>query len=172
MLPGIDGFRILECLRAAQPDTRVLMLSALDNTRNKIEGLNLGADDYLTKPFDFDELRARIHALSRRGRIEQCDHYEISDLIVNTRTQHVERAGKRIELSAREFMLLKFLLEHKDEIVTRTMIAQHVWNPGFEGETNIIDVYINYLRRKPGDGEGNRLIHTIRGRGYMLSEAP
>lgn len=172
MLPDMDGFEILEQLRGAGNDARVLLLTALDQTPQKIRGLNLGADDYLTKPFDFQELLARVHALLRRGREAARSTYAIADLSMDTASQIVLRNGRRVDLTHREFMLLRFLIEHRDEVVTRTMIAQHVWNLSYEADTNVIDVYINYLRRKIDDAAALKLIHTIRGQGYMLTEAP
>ena len=170
MLPGKDGYQVLAALREAGIQSKVIMLSSLDQTTNKIKGLNLGADDYLTKPFDFDELMARITALLRRGNYEERETLSVADLVLDNRTFTVERAGQRIELTQREFVLLKYLLEHKGEVVTRTMIAQNVWNLGMEASTNVIDVYINYLRRKIDDTFEPRLIRTVRGRGYMVGE--
>ena len=170
MLPGRDGYDILSSVRQAGTQSKVLMLSALDQTQHKVKGLNLGADDYLTKPFEFDELKARVNALLRRGTYETHDVLMIADLQLDTKSLSVERSGKRIELTQREFVLLKFLLEHKGEVVTRTMIAQHVWNMGVESSTNVIDVYINYLRRKIDDGFASSLIRTVRGSGYVIGE--
>ncbi len=170
MLPDKDGFTVLQSLREHGIDAKVLMLTALDQLENKVRGLNLGADDYLTKPFDFEELSARINALLRRGRYEQKEVLTAGDIVLDKTAQRVTRAGKLIELTHREFMLLEYLLLHKNEVVTRTMIAQHVWNLGFETGTNVIDVYINYLRRKIDYGFSTRLIRTIRNRGYMLQD--
>lgn len=171
MLPGLDGYQILAELRSLEIASKVLLLSALDQTQNKIKGLNLGADDYLTKPFDFEELLARINALLRRGNYEAREQLTVADLVLDNRGLTVERGGRRIELTQREFLLLKYLLEHKHEVVTRTMIAQNVWNLGLESGTNVIDVYINYLRRKIDDGFETKLIQTVRGRGYILGDA-
>jgi two-component system, OmpR family, copper resistance phosphate regulon response regulator CusR len=171
MLPGHDGYQILAELRRLEIASKVLLLSALDQTQNKIKGLNLGADDYLTKPFDFEELLARINALLRRGNYEAREQLAVADLVLDNRGLTVERGGRRIELTQREFLLLKYLLEHKHEVVTRTMIAQNVWNLGLESSTNVIDVYINYLRRKIDDGFETKLIQTVRGRGYILGDA-
>jgi two-component system copper resistance phosphate regulon response regulator CusR len=171
MLPGRNGYEVLSTLREAGLQAKVLMLTALDQTPSKVKGLNLGADDYLTKPFDFEELMARINALLRRGVYEERETLTAADLQLDSRSMAVERAGMRIELTLREFALLRYLLEHKGEVVTRTMIAQNVWNMGMEAGTNVIDVYINYLRRKIDDGYDVRLIQTIRGRGYMIGDA-
>lgn len=171
MLPGHDGYQILAELRRLEIASKVLLLSALDQTQNKIKGLYLGADDYLTKPFDFEELLARINALLRRGNYEAREQLAVADLVLDSRGLTVERGGRRIELTQREFLLLKYLLEHKHEVVTRTMIAQNVWNLGLESGTNVIDVYINYLRRKIDDGFETKLIQTVRGRGYILGDA-
>jgi len=170
MLPELDGFQILETIRSAGIPSKVLMLTALGQTASKIIGLNLGADDYMTKPFDFDELHARIHALMRRGKYETTDELRSADLVLYKKRQRVNRAGNDIDLTNREFTLLQFLLEHKNEIVTRTMIAQHVWNLRFETGTNVIDVYIAYLRRKIDFNFDQKLLYTIRGRGYMLQD--
>lgn len=170
MLPGRDGFQILEAIRRVALEVRVLMLTALDQTQNKVKGLNLGSDDYLTKPFEFDELLARVNALLRRGNYDADEELKAADLVLDTKSMMVTRGRARIELTNREFMLLKFLLENKNEVVTRTMIAQHVWNLGLESNTNVIDVYINYLRRKIDAGQQHKLIQTIRGRGYMLTD--
>ena len=170
MLPGRDGFQVLEAVREARLEARVLMLTALDQTQNKVKGLNLGSDDYLTKPFDFEELLARVNALLRRGNYDADEELQAADLVLDIKSMTVMRGDTRIELTHREFMLLKFLLENKNEVVTRTMIAQHVWNLGLESSTNVIDVYINYLRRKIDEGQEYKLIQTIRGRGYMLSD--
>lgn len=170
MLPDKDGFSVLQSVREKGVDAKVLMLTALDQLENKVRGLNLGADDYLTKPFDFEELSARINALLRRGRYEEKEVLTAGDIVLERNTQKVTRAGKLIELTRREFMLLEYLLLHKNEVVTRTMIAQHVWNLGFETGTNVIDVYINYLRRKIDYGFSTRLIRTVRNRGYMLQD--
>lgn len=171
MLPGRDGYQILSTLRDKNIQSKVLMLTALDQTPSKVKGLHLGADDYLTKPFDFEELKARISALLRRGAYEDRENLSVADLQFDSRSMSVVRAGTRIDLTQREFVLLKYLLEHKGEVVTRTMIAQNVWNLGMEAGTNVIDVYINYLRRKIDDGYDVRLIQTIRGRGYMIGDA-
>ncbi len=170
MLPKKDGYQILSAIRGSDIQSKVLMLSALDQTPSKIKGLNLGADDYLTKPFDFEELMARINALLRRGGYEDRETFSVADLVLDNKAFTVERQGQRIDLTQREFVLLKYLLEHKGEVVTRTMIAQNVWNLGMEASTNVIDVYINYLRRKIDDGFELRLIRTIRGRGYVIGE--
>jgi heavy metal response regulator len=170
MLPGMDGFDILEQLRSEGCPSRVLLLTALEQTQDKIRGLNLGADDYLTKPFDFEELIARINALLRRGVQVQHDRYEVGDLALDIRTQVVTRGGRRIELTHREFMLLRYLFENRDQVITRTMIARQVWNLGYETGTNVIDVYINYLRRKIDDGFDRKLIQTVRGQGYRFGD--
>lgn len=170
MLPQKNGYHVLTDLRKKNHDVKILLLSALDQVEDKIRGLKLGADDYLTKPFDFDELLARIEAILRRGNYESHDVLVAHDLTFDRTTQTVVRSGKRIELTAREYRLLEFLLLHKNEVVTRTMIAQHVWNFGFDTNTNVINVYINYLRRKVDEGFSPPLIHTIRSRGYRILE--
>ncbi|MCZ7557203.1 MAG: response regulator transcription factor [Bacteroidia bacterium] len=172
MLPGMDGFEILEQLRSEGSPSRILLLTALEQTQDKIRGLNLGADDYLTKPFDFEELIARVNALLRRGNQVQQDRYEVADLTLDIRTQVVIRADRRIDLTHREFMLLRYLFEHRDQVISRAMIGRQVWNLGYETGTNVIDVYINYLRRKIDDGFEHKLIQTVRGQGYRFGDAP
>jgi DNA-binding response OmpR family regulator len=169
MLPDVDGFTVLRRWRTQGIDTKVLLLTARDQVRDKVTALNEGADDYMTKPFDFQELLARIHALLRRGRTVQSDIMRIADLEVDRVRQAVSRGGKSLTLTRREFELLDFFMRHVDEVVSRTKIAQHVWNYGYDADTNVIDVYVNYLRRKIDEPGTDSHILTVRGRGYMLS---
>lgn len=170
LLPGINGFEVLAKLRENRNTTPVLLLTALGEVQDKIKGLNLGGDDYLTKPFDFDELLARINALVRRSGVNTDEMLSAGDLVLDKKTHRVKRDGKDIELTTKEFQLLVFLLEHKNQVITRAMISQHVWDIAFDTGTNVIEVYINYLRRKIDRDTDTKLIQTIRGVGYMLSD--
>ena len=172
MLPKRDGLQVLKALRAGRMQGPVLLLTARDGVADKVAGLDLGADDYLTKPFAFEELLARVRALLRRGRGQREPVLKLADLSLDPSTRAVTRGGRRITLTAREYALLEYFLRNVGRVLTRPMIAQHVWAIDFDSETNIIDVYVGYLRRKI-DGEGERrLLHTIRGAGYMLSTDP
>ncbi len=168
MLPRRDGFTVLKNLRERRVETPVLVLTARDSVSDKVTGLDLGADDYLTKPFAFEEFLARVRALLRRGSGPRVPRLRLRDLTLDPATREVSRAGRRITLTPREFALLEYFLRNVGRVLTRPMIAQHVWGLDFDSETNIIDVYVGYLRRKI-DGEGERpLLHTIRGAGYVL----
>jgi DNA-binding response OmpR family regulator len=170
MLPKRDGFDVLKTLRGRRVETPVLVLTARDAVPDKVTGLDLGADDYLTKPFAFDEFLARVRALLRRGDGRRVPVLKLGDLALDPATRLVTRAGRRITLTAREHALLEYFLRNVGRVLTRPMIAQHVWGLDFDTESNIIDVYVGYLRRKI-DGEGERrLLHTVRGAGYMLSD--
>ena len=172
MLPRRDGFSVLKTLRDQHFQAPGLVLTARDGVADKVAGLDLGADDYLTKPFAFEELLARVRALLRRGRGQREPVLRLADLSLDPSTRVVMRAGRRLTLTAREYALLEYFLRHPGRVLTRPMIAQHVWAIDFDSETNIIDVYVGYLRRKV-DGEGERrLLHTIRGAGYMLGTEP
>ena len=170
LLPKIDGITLLKKIRLAGNSTPVIMLTAKDTVSDKVMGLNAGADDYLTKPFAFAELLARIRTAWRKGNKPLPTTLQVADLSLNLLSHRVTRAGHEIELTAKEYALLEFLMRHAGEVVTRTMIAEHVWDIHFDSFTNVIDVYINYLRRKIESGRGRKLIHTVRGRGYVLSE--
>ncbi len=172
MLPGRDGLSVLKSLRARQVKTPVLLLTARDRVADKVTGLDLGADDYLSKPFAFEEFLARVRALLRRGPSAREPVLRVADLSLDPATRVVTRGGRRITLTAREYALLEYFLANAGRVLTRPRIAQHVWGIDFDSESNIIDVYIGYLRRKiDGDGE-RRLLHTVRGAGYMLSAEP
>ena len=170
MLPDRDGLSVCESLRSNKIDTPVLMLTAKSDIRDKVIGLDSGADDYLTKPFAFEELLARVRALLRRKRSEKVTMLKIADLELDQRTHKVKRAGKEIKLTSKEYALLEYLMLNAEQVVTRTMISEHVWNEDFDSFTNITDVYINYLRNKIDKGSDKQLIHTIRGVGYILKE--
>jgi len=169
MLPGMDGISVLKKLRASRPDMPVMLVSARDSVSDKVRGLDAGADDYLTKPFAFEEFLARVRALLR-PRVRPDSSLAYADLILDLRTHKAARSGHPVELSNREYSLLEYLLRNADQVVTRTMIANHVWDLNFDTDTNIVDVYVAYLRKKIDDGYDTRLIRTVRGRGYILSD--
>jgi DNA-binding response OmpR family regulator len=168
MLPGLDGFAILKSARARRITTPVLVLTARENVADKVRGLDLGADDYLTKPFAFEEFLARVRALLRRGALGGGPVLRVADLSLDPATREVRRGGRRIALTAREHALLEYFMRSPGRVLTRPMLAEHVWGLDFDPESNIIDVYVGYLRRKiDGPGEA-RLLHTVRGAGYAL----
>ncbi|HQP09770.1 MAG TPA: response regulator transcription factor [Candidatus Omnitrophota bacterium] len=168
MLPHKDGITICRELRKKKINTPILMLTAKDQVRDKVLGLNSGADDYLAKPFDFEELSARIGALLRRNRNDKTGILQADDLELDPLRHKVRRAGKEIPLSSKEFALLEYLMLNADHVVTRTMISEHVWHEDFDSFTNVIDVYINFLRNKIDKDFKKPLIHTIHGKGYIL----
>ena len=167
MLPGRDGLSVLKAMRDARIDTPVLLLTARDQVADKVAGLDRGADDYLTKPFAFDEFLARVRALLRRGGA-RAPVLRLADLTLDPATREVTRGGRRISLTAREYALLECFLRSAGRVLTRPMLAERVWGLDFDPESNIVDVYVGYLRRKI-DVEGEpRLLHTVRGAGYVL----
>jgi DNA-binding response OmpR family regulator len=168
MLPGIDGLKVLQKLRDDFIHKPILILTARDSIEDKIQGLNLGADDYLAKPFSFGELLARVRALLRRSANQKSHIVHIKDMSVNLMTHEVQRNGSDIELTAKEYALLEFFINNSDRALNRVTIAEHVWQYDFDPGTNFIDVYINRLRKKIGDYNDNRLIHTVRGYGYIM----
>jgi DNA-binding response OmpR family regulator len=165
-LPGLDGFGVARELRAAQLKMPILMLTARDSTEMKVQGLDSGADDYVTKPFAFAELLARIRALQRRA--EDVTKLQIGDLVLDLIQRKVTRGGEEVQLTGKEFNLLEFFMRHPDEILSREILSEKVWHETFDALTNVIDVYINYLRNKVDRNREPKLIHTIRGVGYML----
>ena len=167
-LPGLDGIRVLQSLRGAGVSTPVLLLTVRAAIEDKVLGLDAGADDYLTKPFAFQELVARVRALLRRGTEGNRPTLQVLDLTLDPATRKVTRGGRQIELTPREFALLDYFMRNPGRVLTRTMIAEHVWDYDFDSMTNIIDVYVNYLRKKIESGEEPKLIHTVRGAGYVL----
>lgn len=172
MLPDLDGFEVCTLLRKRKITTPILMLSALDTPEEKIRGLQCGADDYLSKPFLFEELLARINAQLRRIEFNRgiTDFRQYADVEINIEEQSARRDGRELQLSPREFKLLVFLMKNREKALSRMAIAQAVWNIHFNSTTNTVDVYINYLRNKLDKGFSQPLIHTIKGRGYMLKQ--
>jgi DNA-binding response OmpR family regulator len=168
MLPGMPGLEVLQALRKAQVAAPVLILTARSELDQKVKGLDAGADDYLTKPFAIEELVARARALLRRGTGDAAGILQVDDLAMNPATREVTRGGKRIELTAKEYALLEYLMRNAGRVLTRPMIAEHVWNQDFDTFTNVIDVYVNYLRNKIDRGQERKLIQTVRGSGYTL----
>ncbi len=170
MLPKIDGIALCKKLKAVEVKAPIIMLTAKDTVKDKVMGLDSGADDYLTKPFAFEELLARIRAILRKQDTEAPTKLTIADLEIDLLTHKVARGAREIDLTTKEYSLLEYLVRNKGIIVTRTMISEHVWDIDFDTFTNVIDVYINYLRNKIDSGFDNKLIHTVRGRGYILKE--
>jgi len=168
MLPGQDGFGVLKTLRAHRVAAPVLILTARDSVPDRVAGLDLGADDYLTKPFAFEEFLARVRALLRRRDVARAPFLTIDDLVVDPATRRVTRGARRIDLTARQYALLEYFLRNPGRVLSRQMIAQHVWGLGFDAESNVIDVYVGYLRRKIDRDRERRLLHTVRGAGYVL----
>ncbi|MDP9373393.1 MAG: response regulator transcription factor [Chloroflexota bacterium] len=169
MLPRLDGLQLLGRLRAQGSKAPVLLLTARDGVDDRVAGLDAGADDYLVKPFAFPELLARVRALLRRPPLQSGTILRVGDLELDTARREVRRAGRLIDLSPREFTLLEYLLRHPGQVLTRTQIAEHIWNFDTYNESNVVDVYIGYLRRKVDRGFARPLIQTIRGVGYRLS---
>ena len=172
MLPGKDGFEVLEGLRSLGDRTPVLMLTARSGLEDRVRGLDLGADDYLPKPFAFRELMARLRAITRRPQVQPLITLRVANLELNPQKREARRDGQLIELTAREYSLLEYLVRQKGVVVTRTMILDQVWDAGydFDGGSNVVEVYINYLRRKIDQPFPAKLIHTVRGTGYILEE--
>lgn len=170
MLPQKDGLEVIRAIRSAKIGTPILILSALADVDERIAGLDAGADDYLVKPFEFSELHARVNVLVRRStkQVEAIDEIWISDLSLNVRTRKAQRGGKRIDLQPREFLLLEYLMRNADQVVTRTMLLEHVWDYYFDPRTNIIDVHVSRIRQKVDKDFEIPLIHTIRGAGYVI----
>jgi len=167
MLPGLDGFSVCRELRSKGRWAPVLMLTARDGVDDRIRGLDAGADDYLVKPFSFGELLARLRALVRRGAAARPATMEVHDVVLDPATHRVTRAGEPVDVSAREFALLEFLMRHAGEVVSRTRILEHVWDVNYDGFSNVVDVYVGYLRRKlDAPGEDPSFIRTVRGVGY------
>jgi len=173
MLPKLDGLTLIETLRKQRINTPVIILSAKKTVDDRVRGLQTGGDDYLTKPFAFSELLARVQGLIRRStRTAEPASITVGDLSINILTREVFRAGRKIELQAREFALLEYLMRNTGRVVTKTMIMEHVWNYNFDPETNVVEARICKLRDKVDKGFENKMIHTLRGAGYALRETP
>ncbi|MFA6079125.1 MAG: response regulator transcription factor [Candidatus Omnitrophota bacterium] len=168
MLPKIDGLTLCKRLKKEKITAPIIILTAKDTTKDKVMGLDSGADDYMTKPFEFEELLARVRAVLRKKDEKGDTRLQVGDLILDLVTHKVAREGEEISLTAKEYALLEYLMRKAGSVVTRTMISEHVWDADFDTFTNVIDVYINYLRNKIDSGHKDKLIHTIRGRGYIL----
>lgn len=172
MLPGRDGYAVCRELRDQKVKTPILMLTARDAVDDRVTGLDVGADDYLIKPFAFKELVARLRAVMRRQTDTRTVELRVADLVLNTLTHMAQRGDRRIELTTKEYNLLEYLMRNPNRVLTRTQIAEHVWNLDFASESNLVDVYVRYLRRKIDDESGQKLIKTIRGSGYLISDEP
>jgi heavy metal response regulator len=170
MLPVINGLEVLSRLRENKTDTPILLLTAKDSVEDKVTGLNTGADDYLTKPFAFSELLARIRVLLRRGKAETKTVLQIKGLSLDLVSHKVKRNDEEIELTGKEYSLLEYFMRNQGKVLTRTMIAEHVWDYNFDTFTNVIDVYVNHLRKKIDKGYPEKLLHTLRGVGYIMKE--
>ena len=170
MMPQKSGLEILRELRARGSVMPVLLLTALDSVGDRVAGLDSGADDYLTKPFSYEELLARIRVLLRRHTPEKGDTLSLADLTLTLSTRTARRGGRELSLSSKEFALLEYMLRNQGTVLTRSQLENHVWDYGFEGGSNIVDVYVRYLRRKVDEPFDKKLIHTVRGTGYVLKE--
>ncbi len=170
LLPKKDGVTVIRELRENQIVTPVLMLTAKSSVDNRVEGLDAGADDYLTKPFAFAELLARVRSLLRRGAAEKSTLLKVGDLQLDTVTHKAKRGEKVIELTGKEYALLEYFMRNLNRVLTRTLISEHIWNYNFDTGTNVVDVYINHLRTKVDDGFEKKLLHTVRGVGYVMKD--
>ncbi len=170
MMPKADGFAVLRSLRNAGKTTPVLILTARDAVADRVKGLDSGANDYLIKPFSFEELAARLRSMTRAAFGRADNRIQVCDLVLDSVSHSVTRAGKDISLSAKEYALLEYLMNNRGIVLSREKIENHIWNFDYEGGTNVVDVYISYLRKKIDSGHEVKLIHTVRGRGYVLKE--
>jgi DNA-binding response OmpR family regulator len=170
MIPFQDGLTLLRKIRAKNISAPVLLLTAKDSIDDRVTGLDSGADDYLVKPFSFDELLARVRAMLRRHKDKKNTVLSVGDLEMDTITREVQRGGKAIELTSKEYSILEYFLRNKNRVLTKSQIAEHVWNYDFEYNSNIVEVYVRYLRRKMDEEFKNKLIHTIRGGGYVIKD--
>lgn len=168
MLPGITGLGVLKEMRAAHDRTPVLMLTALGTVEDRVAGLDAGADDYLVKPFDFDELMARVRAMVRRGGERASSVMTSGDLTLDSASRHVERGGREISLTAKEFDILEYLMQNEGRVLSRDKLSNHIWNYDYDGGSNVIDVYVHHLRKKIDDGFDEKKIITVKGAGYMV----
>ena len=170
MMPKMDGLAVLRKLRDRRDPTPVLLLTARDRIEDRVEGLDLGGDDYMVKPFAFEELLARIRVMLRKKAGNASNEYRLADLVVDTATRRVWRGGREISLSAKEFSVLEYMIMNAGIVLSREKLEQHIWNYDYAGGSNVIDVYIRYLRKKIDEGSPCKLIHTVRGAGYVLRE--
>ena len=170
MMPKADGFQVLTALRSSRKETPVLFLTARDAIEDRVRGLDSCACDYLVKPFSLEELAARVRAALRTAHGKSSNILTVGDLMLDSGTKSVTRGGRSIELSAKEYALLEYLMLNQGIVLSREKIENHIWNFDYEGGTNVVDVYISYLRKKIDEGQEMRLIHTVRGRGYVLRE--
>ena len=170
MLPGTDGFTLVSRMRDRGTDTPVLFLTARDSVADRVTGLDLGGDDYLVKPFDFDELLARIRAMTRKHAGNRSNVFTLADLTVDTRRQRVERGGREISLLPKEFAILEHLIRNKGAVISREQLEDRIWNYEYSGSSNNVDVYMSKLRKKLDEGYDVKLIHTVRGAGWVLRE--
>lgn len=170
MMPKADGFAVLRALRDAGKATPVLFLTARDAVPDRVKGLDSGANDYLVKPFSFEELMARLRAMTRAAFGSASSVLSVGDLTLDSASRRVCRGGREIPLTAKEYALLEYLMYNKGKVLSRERIENHIWNFDYEGGTNVVDVYIRYLRKKIDDGQEKKLIHTVRGSGYVLRE--
>mgnify|MGYP001025581203 CR=1 FL=1 len=170
MMPGADGFQVLRSLRQAGSGTPVLFLTARDSVADKVKGLDSGANDYLVKPFSLEELMARLRAMTRRSFGQKDNVLSVGDLTLDRASHIVRRGGDKIGLSAREYALLEYMMCNQGIVLSREKIEDHIWNLDYQGGTNAVDVYVSYLRKKIDEGRGSKLIHTVRGSGYVLRE--
>lgn len=170
MLPRLSGTEVLRAVRQKNSHVPIIMLTARDTVGDKVKHIDMGADDYLTKPFAFSELLVRVRALLRRTPVQRVDTLTVADLEIDRLGRLTKRKGKRIELSTKEYSLLEYMAQNAGRVLSRNMIIEHVWDQSFEGLTNIVDVYIRQLRNKIDDGHDTKLIRTVRGTGYMLSD--
>ncbi len=171
MLPTMDGFAVLKNMRAQKVRVPVLMLTARGGIGDKVKGLDTGADDYLVKPFEFPELISRLKAIIRRNKGEASPLISIDNLTIDINSRTVKRAGKEIKLSSREYRMLVYISLNRGRVISRNQISEYIYDPDYEGDSNIVDVYINYLRNKIDKAHENKLIHTIRGEGYTIKES-
>ncbi|MGH9475116.1 MAG: response regulator [Terriglobales bacterium] len=170
MLPKVSGFSVLSSVRKKNPNVPILILTAKASVEDRVRGLEIGSDDYLIKPFAFAELRARVRALLRREWREMKIQLQVADLVLDPVKHKASRANCDLDLSPKEFMLLEYLMRNANQVVTRTMIAEHVWDASFDSFTNVIDVYISFLRNKIDKDRAQKLLHSVRGVGYMLKD--
>jgi len=170
MMPKIDGIQVLKTLRDKKDKTPVLLLTAKDSIKDRVKGLNEGADDYLVKPFAFDELLARLRVMIRRATDHTSNRYTLANLTADCDTRTAFRDGEEIKLSSKEFSVLEYMIKNKGVVLSREKIEQHIWNYDYSGSSNVVDVYIRYLRKKIDDNYSPKLIHTLRGSGYVMRE--